>query len=74
MRTVVLPVTPATPTDEPKLTALERERVLEPPEVERLSTLSWDTIERHYGDKIIRLSKRRVGMKLKDVISLRMPA
>jgi hypothetical protein len=73
MRTATLPATPAAPTHEPKFTALELERVCEPPEAERLSTLSWDTIERHYADKVIHLSPRRRGMKLRDVISLRMP-
>jgi hypothetical protein len=38
-------------------------RIVGPEEAERLSSLSWDTIERNHRDKIIHLSKRRVGMR-----------
>ena len=57
-----------------ELSALERERVLGKAETVRVSGMSWDTIRRNHGDKIIRLSPRRVGVKLRDVISLSMPA
>jgi hypothetical protein len=45
-------------------------RIVEPPEVERISTLSWDTIKRNHRDKIIRLSERRVGMRVGDALML----
>jgi hypothetical protein len=45
-------------------------RIAEPAEVERLSTLSWDTIERNHRDKIVRLSKRRVGMRVGHALML----
>ena len=56
------------------LSALELERVVGMPEVERLSGLSHDTIRRNYPDKIIQLSPRRVGMKLKHALSLHVSA
>jgi hypothetical protein len=57
-----------------ELTALELERVLLMPEAERITGLSHDTLKRNFPDKIIQLSRRRIGMKVKHAISLRMPA
>jgi hypothetical protein len=45
-------------------------RIVEPDEVERLSTLSWDTIKRKHSDKIVRLSERRVGMRVGHALML----
>jgi hypothetical protein len=45
-------------------------RIVDPKEAERLSTLSWDSIIRNHPDKIIHLSKRRVGMRVGDALSL----
>lgn len=64
-----LPIPPTT-----ELTKLELERVVDKPEAVRLSGISWDTIRRTHRDKIVQLSKRRVGMKMKHAISLSMPA
>jgi hypothetical protein len=45
-------------------------RVAPPPEVEELSGLDWDTIERHHADKIIHLSPRRIGMRVGHALTL----
>ena len=34
------------------------------PKAERLSSTSWDTIQRNHSDKIVRLSARRVGLRV----------
>jgi hypothetical protein len=49
---------------------LELERVLPPTEVEEMTSLSWDTITRVHRDKVVDLSPRRRGMKLKHVLGL----
>jgi hypothetical protein len=49
---------------------LEGERVVDLPQVSYLTGMSRDTIERNHADKIIQLSKRRKGMKLKHALSL----
>ena len=38
-------------------------QIVDPPEAERLSTLSWDTIRRKHADKIVHLSTHRRGMR-----------
>ncbi len=45
-------------------------RFVGPDEAERLSTLSWDTIKRKHADKIVRLSERRVGMRVGHALML----
>jgi hypothetical protein len=45
-------------------------RIVEPEEAERLSSLSWDTILRNHAKKIVRLSKRRVGMRAGHALML----
>jgi hypothetical protein len=45
-------------------------RIVDPEEAERLSTLSWDTIKRNHGSKIVRLSARRVGMRVGHALML----
>jgi hypothetical protein len=45
-------------------------QIVGPDEVERLSTLSWDTIKRRHSDKIVRLSERRVGMRVGHALML----
>jgi hypothetical protein len=55
---------------EPRLSALELERVALMPEIERLTSLSHDTITKHYGDKLVRVSPRRIGMRIKDVLAI----
>jgi hypothetical protein len=49
---------------------IELLRIIPPPEAERISTLSWDTIKRRHPDKIVHLSERRVGMRVGDALML----
>jgi hypothetical protein len=58
-----------TPTAEP-LSPVELERIVPLLEAERLSGLSRDTLYRRHADKIIRLSPRRSGMRLKHALML----
>jgi hypothetical protein len=39
-------------------------------EAERLSGLSHDTLKRRHADKIVKLSSRRIGMRLIDALFL----
>jgi hypothetical protein len=50
--------------------SVELLRIAKPEEAERLSTLSWDTLKREYGDKIVQLSDRRVGMRVGHCLML----
>jgi hypothetical protein len=50
---------------------LELLRIAPMDEVERLSSLSPDSIERNHPDKIRKLSKRRRGMRVIDALMLR---
>jgi hypothetical protein len=49
---------------------VELERIVDMREAERLSTLSEDTLKRRFPDKIIRLSKRRLGMRVRHALML----
>jgi hypothetical protein len=49
---------------------VEMLRVAERKECEELSSLSWDTLRRKYPDKVVRLSERRVGMRIGHVLML----
>ena len=51
-------------------TWLELERVLSLPEVESITSLSVDSLNRHHKGKIVELSPRRRGMKLKDALAI----
>ena len=51
-------------------TWLELESVRRLPEVEQITSLSVDTLKRKYPDRIIRLSDRREGMKLRDALAI----
>jgi hypothetical protein len=51
-------------------TWLELESVRPMPEVERITSLSSDTLKRRHGDKVKKLSLRREGMKLKDALAI----
>ena len=51
-------------------TWLELERILSLPEVELITTLSVDSLNRHHKEKIVELSPRRRGMKLKDALAI----
>lgn len=45
-------------------------RIASSEEAEQLSTLSWDTITRNHPDKVIHLSKRRVGIRVGHALML----
>ena len=49
---------------------LELLRVVEMPEAEHLSSLSEDTLRREHPEKIIKLSKRRDGMRVLHALML----
>jgi hypothetical protein len=51
--------------------ALELLRVAPMQEVEHLSSLSEDTLTREHPDKIVKLSKRRNGMRVIHALMLR---
>lgn len=48
----------------------ELERVITLAEAAELTGLSRDSLQRHYARLIRRLSPRRVGMKLRDVLAI----
>jgi hypothetical protein len=56
------------------LPSLELLRICELPEAARLSGLSRDSLVREHGDKVIRLSPRRLGMRVAHALMLREPA
>jgi hypothetical protein len=49
---------------------LELERVCPLSEVEQLTSLSADTLKRRHKDKIVYLSPRRLGMKVRNVLAI----
>jgi len=49
---------------------IELLRIVQPPEAERLSSTSWDTLQRNHPDKVVHLSKRRVGMRVGHALML----
>jgi len=49
---------------------LELERIITLQEACRLKSVSLDTLKRRYADKIIHLSPRRRGMRLRDALQL----
>jgi hypothetical protein len=53
---------------------LELERVVSLAQAADLAGMSKASIKRHHSDKIIRLTPRRKGMKVKHALSLRLPA
>ena len=55
---------------EPRPDWLELERVVPLTEAERITTLSHDSLKRHHKDKIVVLSPRRIGMRLRDVLAI----
>jgi hypothetical protein len=54
--------------DIPKLTARELESIISLDEAARLRGMHADTIKRNEPEKIVRLSPRRLGMRLKDAL------
>jgi hypothetical protein len=55
------------------LSGIEGERVVSLLEASRLSGVSVDTLRRRHSDKILRISTKRLGMKLRVVLSLGQP-
>jgi hypothetical protein len=53
--------------------ALELERIINLQAAEEVSSLSVDSLKRHHADKIIEMSPRRLGMRLRDALMLRKP-
>jgi hypothetical protein len=49
---------------------IELQRIVDLKEASRLSGLSIDTLKRRYADKILDLSDRRRGMRVKDALML----
>jgi hypothetical protein len=61
--------TPMTQLPEPSGPSwIELESMIPPDQVERITNLSWDSIKRHYRDKIVELSPKRRGMKLRNAL------
>jgi hypothetical protein len=59
-------------TDRPLLSPeRELDKIISLEQVEEVSTLSLDSIKRHHADKLIRLSPRRFGMRLRDALFLK---
>jgi hypothetical protein len=56
--------------DFPKLTAIELERILSLDEAAQLASVSSDTLKRNHRDKLVRLSPRRLGMRVRDALML----
>jgi hypothetical protein len=49
------------------------ERIVSLREASELSSLSEDTLRRRYSAKLIKLSPRRTGMRLRDVLAIGNP-
>jgi hypothetical protein len=60
------------PDDDFKLSPeLELQRIITLQEAQKVSSLSADSWKRHHGDKIIEMSPRRLGVRLRDALMLR---
>lgn len=61
----------STPTDDFKLPAgRELDRIITLQEAEKVCSLSPDSIKRHYRDKLVELSPRRLGIRLRHALML----
>jgi hypothetical protein len=45
-------------------------RIVDPKEAEELSSADWDTLVRNHPDKVVRVSKRRLGMRAGHALML----
>ncbi len=54
----------------PMPSTIELQRIVPLMEAARLAGISEDTLKRHHGDKIIRLSPRRLGMRVGVALKL----
>ena len=52
------------------LNEVELERVLMWPEVEERTSLSKDSVKRHHPEKIVKLSPRRQGVTMRNVLRI----
>jgi hypothetical protein len=52
------------------LSALELARIASLSEASHLSGLSEDTLRREHADKLLKLSQRRTGMRVRDALML----
>ena len=50
---------------------LELDRIVTLQEAEKISSLSVDSWKRHHPDKVVELSPRRLGVRLRDALMLR---
>jgi hypothetical protein len=48
----------------------ELDQIISMQEAEEISSLSVDSLKRHHADKLIALSPRRLGMRLRDALML----
>jgi len=55
------------------LTSLAGERVIPVPEAARINSISTDTYKRKHGGTIVKVSDKRVGVKLKDALAIAQP-
>jgi hypothetical protein len=53
-----------------QLSALELQRIAPLQEAARLAGVSIDTLKRRHRDKILQLSERRQGMRVRDALML----
>jgi hypothetical protein len=49
---------------------VERLRIVNMSEAVRLSGMSEDNLRRHYSDRFVRMSPKRVGMRIMDCLML----
>jgi hypothetical protein len=50
--------------------ARELDRIVSLQQAQKISSLSPDTLKRNHPDKLVRLSPRRIGMRLRDALML----
>jgi len=50
---------------------LELDRIITLQEAEKISSLSVDSWKRHHSDKVVELSPRRLGVRLRDALMIR---
>jgi hypothetical protein len=71
-RTAIMPSVAKPKRHPAELTPIELERIVSLEEAARLGGVSTDTLRRNYPEKILQLSPKRRGMRLRD--ALRLPA
>jgi hypothetical protein len=55
------------------LSGLEGMRIVSVPEAARLTNISTDTFRRQYPHLILRLSSKRIGVRVRDVLAIGRP-